>query len=251
MEGSPLKHLAVIGSLALLLISTAMAQENAGKSADEIARELANPNTPLASLKFKWQSRSFEGDLPGANDQSSTSLVFQPALPFALENGDVIFFRPAILLQLDQPVFDAEDLDFHSKLGLGDTVFDLAYARTTKKGLLMAVGVVSSVPTATDGELGSDRWTLGPEILIGKLSKKSVVGIFPNHQWDIAGSGEAEISVTTVQVFGTYLPSGGWTVGTVPIMSYDHKADQWTIPLNFSLGRTIVIGERPWRSAWS
>ncbi len=42
-------------------------------SADEIAAELANPNTPLASLTFKLQFRGFTGDLPNADDQGYRS----------------------------------------------------------------------------------------------------------------------------------------------------------------------------------
>ena len=48
------------------------------QDADEIARELANPNTPLASLNFKNQFRFFDGDLPDASDQWSYTLLFQP-----------------------------------------------------------------------------------------------------------------------------------------------------------------------------
>jgi len=39
-------------------------EEQHGKSADEIAKELANPNTSLASLTFKNQFRWYTGDLP-------------------------------------------------------------------------------------------------------------------------------------------------------------------------------------------
>ncbi|MFK7852163.1 MAG: hypothetical protein AB8D78_14395, partial [Akkermansiaceae bacterium] len=41
------------------------------KSAEEIAKELANPNTPLASLNFKNQFRWFDGALPNSGDQFS------------------------------------------------------------------------------------------------------------------------------------------------------------------------------------
>jgi len=50
-------------------------------SADEIAKSLANPNTPLASLTLKTQYRAFKGDLPNASDQNSTTLLFQPSFP--------------------------------------------------------------------------------------------------------------------------------------------------------------------------
>jgi hypothetical protein len=55
--------------LILLTTLSSQAQEKA-KSAEEAARELANPNTPLATLNFKLQFHGFEGSLPGANRQN-------------------------------------------------------------------------------------------------------------------------------------------------------------------------------------
>lgn len=63
----------------------------AEQSAEEVAQQLANPNTPLASLNFKFQYRSFEGDISGVNDQSGTMVLFQPAFPFKLDNGGQVF----------------------------------------------------------------------------------------------------------------------------------------------------------------
>lgn len=65
-------------------------------SAEEIAQKLANRNAPLASLTFRLQHRTYEGDLPDAGDQSNTTLTFQPTFPFSLDNGDVVFSRPSI-----------------------------------------------------------------------------------------------------------------------------------------------------------
>ena len=67
------------------------------------------------------------------------------------------------------------------------------------------------------------------------------------YQTDIAGSGDADISLTTVNAFATYLPGGGWNVGTAPIMSYDHENSDWTLPINFSIGKTLIWMGRPWK----
>jgi hypothetical protein len=216
-------------------------------SADEIAQSLANPNTPLASQTFKIQYRLFEGDLPDADDQDGTLVLYQPAFPFPLANGATVFFRPAIPLIFDQPYFDAAEGDFDSVDGIGDIGFDLAYGRTTSTGLLWAVGMISTLPTATEDELGPDRWSLGPEFLVGKLTQSYVVGALTTHQWDIGGSGDADINLTTVNAFATFLPGGGWNVGTAPIMSYDHENSQWTLPINLSFGKTVIWKGRPWK----
>ena len=220
---------------------------HAEKSAEEVAASLANPNTPLASLTLKLQTRIYEGDLPGADDQVGTNLLFQPSFPTPLPNGDLIIFRPAIPLQFDLPVFSASDQRFDDEFGLGDISFDLAYAHTTESGILLAAGLVSTLPTATNDALGADRFTLGPELLIGKVTKDYVIGLFPNHQWDIGGSGDADINLTTMQLFGTWLPGGGWNVGSSPILSYDHDVNEWTIPLNLSVGRTVIRAGRAWK----
>lgn len=216
-------------------------------SADEIAKSLANPNTPLASQTFKFQYRTFDGDLPHADDQSSTMVLYQPAFPFPLDNGATVFFRPAVPIFFDQPVFDASEGDFDSSNGLGDIGFDLAYGRTTQSGVLWALGMVSTLPTATEDELGPDRWSLGPEVLIGKLTSEYVLGALVTYQTDIAGSGNADISLTSINAFGTILPGGGWSIATAPIMSYDHENSDWTVPLNFTLGKTVIWGGRPWK----
>ena len=223
---------------------SAMAAE---QTADEIAKSLANPNTPLASLNFKFQQRSFEGDIAGADSQDGTMLLFQPSLPFPTASGKTVFFRPAIPILIAQPVFQGGG-DWNDESGIGDITFDLAIGSTDKEtGILTAFGIISTLPTATKDELGADRYTLGPEFLIGKLTKDYVIGAFPNHQWDIGGSGDADVNLTTVQFFGTLLPGGGWNYGSSPILSYDHKGNEWTIPLNFSFGKTVISGGRPFK----
>lgn len=216
-------------------------------SAEELAKSLANPNTPLASQTFKFQYRTFDGDLPGAGGESSSLLLYQPAFPFPLNSGATVFFRPAVPIIVDQSYFDASQGEFDSTSGLGDIAFDLAYGRTTDSGLLWAAGLVSTLPTATEDELGPDRWSLGPEFLIGKLSSTYVLGALLTYQTDIAGSGDADISLTTVNAFATWLPGGGWNVGSAPIMSYDHENSQWTLPVNLTAGKTVIWNGRPWK----
>ncbi len=85
---------------ALAFCSSAQAQS----SAEETARELANPNTALASLTFKNIYTAYTGNLPGADGESGFTTLFQPSLPFPLENGAKIIFRPAVPIIIDAPV---------------------------------------------------------------------------------------------------------------------------------------------------
>jgi hypothetical protein len=97
----------VISTFALMvgLTSIALAEDDKPTN-EEIAKELANPNTALTSLKFQFQYFSFEGDLPRADDQDMFRIFLQPVLPFPLESGKTVWVRPGIPLVFDQPVFD-------------------------------------------------------------------------------------------------------------------------------------------------
>jgi hypothetical protein len=182
-------------------VASASEEGEAKPSMDEIAKELANPNTSVASLTFKTQFRTFEGDLGDADEQSSTTLLFQPALPFKRDDGSKIIWRPAVPFLVDQPLFEGGS-DWDEESGMGDISFDLAYAFAPEKddpGKLVAVGIFSSLPTGDDDLGFGETTTLGPELLYGRISKEKIWGLFPSHQWDI--DGDVDVSLTSLQIF--------------------------------------------------
>lgn len=236
----------LLHSLAATQLARAQARPLPGElTADEAARELANPNTPLASLTLKNQYRWYKGQLPGAEDQDNYTMLFQPVFPFPVSDIDTIFFRPAIPLLVEQPVF--KNGKFGDKTGLGDIGFDLAYGRTEKSGLLWAGGLVSTLPTATSSSLAGKHWTLGPEFFVGLFKSWGVVGLFPNHQWDIAGWGKGHVNASQIQAFAVFLPGDGWSVGSAPIMNYNWVSGEWTIPVQVQVSKTVKIGSTPWK----
>lgn len=210
-------------------------------SAEETAKQLANPNTPLASLTLKSQWTHWDGSLSGAAGLDSQTFLFQPSFPFPINQTDSIFIRPAFPYLVDQSVVDAFG-NVGTESGFGDMGMDFAFGRTTKSGILTAAGMVAGIPIGADG-LSSNTWTLGPELFIGKISKKGVVGIFPSHQWDV--SGPRTTSLTTIQPILTYLAGGGWAIGTTGSMSYNWEAEQWTIPIQLLISKTMKIGKLP------
>lgn len=252
--------LALAASAVVIGMIQLAAAENSTSSKEEIAKELANPNTALASMKLQIQYYSFDGDLPLADDQDMVKLYFQPTLPFPFDNGYTLWVRPGVPIVFDQPIYDVNTRRIGSDSGLGDITLDVQYGTTLENGFLWSLGFSGILPTASN-DLGSELWTLGPGFQLGHISKNSVLGIFANHQWDIAGEGksspelpylqlpesEAEVSLTAIQLFATFLPGGGWNVGTMPIMTYNHESEQWTIPLHLTVGKTFIINGRPWK----
>jgi len=232
---------------AFVVSSSAVGAEE-GISADEAAKELANPNTAVASLTLKNQFTWYKGELPGADDQFNYMALFQPVFPFPREDGAKIIFRPAIPLIVGKPV--PTPTGFDDRSGMGDIAFDVVYAFPSKgDGMLYALGVFSSLPTATVDGLGMKEWTLGPEFLVGKLGAKYIALLFPSHQWNVAGWSGRSVNASMIQAGLIFLPGGGWKVGSAPIMSYAWNNEQWTFPLNLQVGKTVMFGKSPWKLA--
>jgi len=249
------KVFAIVFAVTLCLASQALGQGkegHEGKSADEIAKELANPNNSLASLTFKNQYRWYTGDLPGADDQDNYTLLFQPVFPFTLSptasGGKAnLFVRPAfpILFEQPVPVLGSSGLDYDDVSALGDIGFDIGYGVTEKTGLLWAFGMVGTLPTATDSAVAGKQLRLGPEALIAKFYKWGLWGLFPSHQWDVSGWDDTTYSTSQLQLFLKFLPGGGWSVGTTPIMNYNWESEEWTVPLNLAVSKTVMFGSTP------
>jgi hypothetical protein len=219
----------------------------AAASADEIAAQLSNPASAVASLTFRNQFRWFEGDLPGADDQSSYTIFFQPILPFPLANKDKIIWRPGVSLVVDKPIFDPGKPGFDGKTGLTDIISEQIYTHTTENGIILGGGFITTLPTGTSSELTSGQWSLGPDVVLGKLSKKYVLVGIANHQWDVTGWTDNNVNLTTLSAILTFLPGGGWNWGSAPVMTYDWENEQWTIPLQINVGKTVVLNGRPWK----
>ena len=110
---------------------------------------------------------------------------------------------------------------------------------------ITALGMVGTLPAATDSDVAGKQWRLGPEALIANFEKWGLYGIFPSHQWDVAGWNDGYYSNTQIQLFLRYLPGGGWAIGSTPIMNYDWKTSDWTIPLQIVVSKTAKAGKMP------
>ena len=197
-------------ALALVVgLSSVSAAENDKPTSNEIAKELANPNTVLTSLKLQNQYFSFDGDLPLANEQDMFMFYLQPVLPFPLKNGKTLWVRPGVPFVIDQPIYDTDSRRLGSQSGLGDITLDVQYGKTLESGFLWSIGFSSIFPTAFKEGLGSEVFALGPGFQLGRIREKSIFGVFANHVWDIAGESKSSPDLP-------YLRRNGWLASAWP-----------------------------------
>ena len=248
-------HPALVASwcavLTLAVHSSALSQTSSdeGRSAAEVAAELANPNTTLGTLGFPIDFVRYGGDLPAAGEQNGFKISFQPSLPVPLGAGLNFFARPLVPVSLSQPV--PTPAGFESRAGLGDIGFDAGVGKTFPSGLIAIGGIVGSLPTATDDALGTDQFLLGPEALVGWVQKWGAIGVLVTQSWHVSGGNEGEeASVTGGQYFYTFNLANAWQISAQPTWSYNHKAaegDRLALPVGIGVSKTVIAGKTPWK----
>ncbi len=220
-------------------------------SASEIAAELSNPNTAMGTMNLNLDYTTYQGDLPAAGKQTQTRLLFQPSLPYPLDEGTNVFMRPAIplVVQQDIPVGIGEYDEVTWELG--DIGFDLSLGKSLPGGIILIGGLVGSLPTATDDAIGTDQWLLGPEAAIAVMRPWGVMGLLVTQQWDVAGDDDFDTNVTGGQYFYAFNLGGGWQINGSPTFSYNHEArngdNRLAFPLAIGVSRTLFLGGRPWK----
>lgn len=254
-----MKHHKIMSTVLGLCLSLLVGVQGvlaAEKSIDAAAKELANPAGTLSSLNFNIQYNEYSGDLPHSDDQDSTSLVFQPVLPFPVgDKGRNILFRPAVPLLFDQPIFDAKKADFDDlDFNMGDISFDLVYAGTDMKdkhnGFLWGFGIAGTFPTATDDAIAGDQWRVGPEFFGGIVREWGLAGALVSNQFNVGGSNDDTYSTLTAQYFYAYGLGNGWQISAAPVLVYDWKADggdAWTVPIGLGIAKTTKIKGDIWK----
>jgi len=224
-------------------------------SLDEIAKELANPNTTLGTLNVPIDYVSYKGDLPGASSQESWRVSFQPILPYPLNETTNLYVRPNIPVLIDQPVPDVsptQDRNFgNSGTDLGDITFDIAIGKLFPSKTVLAGGIAGTLDTATNDDVGLGQTLLGPEIALAQIFDWGVFGVLVTHQWDVAGDDDFDTSITAGQYFYTINLTNGWQIQGQPTWSYNHEAasgeEKWTLPVGTGVAKTMRIGKTPWK----
>ena len=256
-----MKHLSLILFLFLTLCLKAQEEEKAA-STDELAKELANPNATLGTMAFPIDFIMYNGELPDANKQFSTSINFQPSLPISLTQGVNLFVRPFIPVILTQPFYG--DNGFEQKgINLGNISADVAVGKTWPSKTITIVGAFAGFPTATDKALRTKEVTLGPEIMVAQLFSWGALGVMVNHAWGVSGNTDDEVdpdefsimeniprhaSITAGQYFYVVNLKNAWQITGQPTWAYNHRADKggrFTFPIGTGVNKVTKFGKLP------
>jgi hypothetical protein len=254
-----MKRCTVLASLALVLCNIALAQDKpSSTSADspassaagaqasagaaaELAKKLANPISSLISVPIQV---NYDENIGPREKGSQLRINIQPVIPISLNDNWNLISRTIL------PIIDQDDILFEGRgeTGLGDIVQSLFFSpkAPTSGGLIWGVGPVALLPTATDDELGGEKWGLGPTVVALKQEGPWTFGMLANHIWSVAGDDDrADVSATFVQPFLSYITKTHTTLGLNTESTYDWNAEQWSVPVNLTVNQLLKLGTQP------
>jgi hypothetical protein len=205
--------------------------------ATELAKQSQNPvsNLTTVPLQANWDM--------GIGDRSATgtSLDVQPVIPFGITPSTNVILR-VIMPLTSQPTADGGRVS-----GLGDVVMTAFFSPAKSGRIIWGAGPVFLLPAATNNALGTEKFGLGPSVVVVTQPGPWTVGMLFNHIWSVSGSTDRNaVNQTLLQPFVYYNLGKGLAVGASMEASANWEAaEAWTAPLLFSVSKVAMLGKRP------
>ncbi|QDY68555.1 transporter [Qingshengfaniella alkalisoli] len=229
---------AFLGTVLATLCSGAVAQDGGGSSkAADLAAQSANPVSDLTSVPFQF---NYDTGI-GPEDADRLIVNVQPVTPFSLNDNWNLIVRTIVPFVYQDNAFPGQG----EQSGIGDTVqtFFLSPKAAGPGGMTWGVGPVFLWPTATDRDIGGEKWGAGLSAVVLKQQGPWTFGGLTNHIWSYAGDDDRnDISSTFLQPFVNYTWANGTSFFLNTESTYDWEAEQWSVPINTGFNKVLNLG---------
>lgn len=219
-------------------------EEQGEQEGGDLRAAVQNPVGSLISLPFQ-----FRFDYGAPNGEASF-LNIQPVYPIKVGEWNLI--NRAIIPIIDSPGEVSGTADIPNPIpgngafGLGDINFSTFLSPAEPDAVIWGIGPSLTMPTATDDELGSDKWSAGPTAVLLAQPKPWSLGILGRHLWSFTGDDDrADVNQTLLEPFVNYNLSDGWYLISDMVMLANWEANasnRWTVPLGGGVGKLLKIG---------
>jgi len=180
------------------------------------------------------------------NDRVANAFVLAPILPVLFRGGWSLVTRTVIPVVVTVPVVTDR------RTGFGDITSEVLGHKLLKgrknQFYDIALGSFVGFPSASDDFLGTGRWRLGPELVLGIAARKWVTVLVARNEWSV-GSNRTRADVNALlldYVLFFNLPKLFYLVYE-PTITADWEAsrgDRWTVPVGIGVGRHHRLPKR-------
>ena len=209
------------------------------QDATELAKQTQNPVSSLISVPFQGTWSFGLGD----NDDTATLLNIQPVMPFGVTPSTNVILR-VIMPLTSQPGSDGMRIN-----GLGDIVATAFFSPAKSGRIIWGAGPVFLLPAATNNQLGSEKFGLGPSVVALTQPGAWTIGFLFNQIWSVSGANDrSDVNQMFLQPFANYNLGNGLSVGASMEATANWEADEddtWTAPLYFNVSKVAHLGKRP------
>jgi hypothetical protein len=217
------------------------AQDSSEQKTSEIAKQAQNPIANVISVPL-------ENDFypnTGIDKEDSYVLEMKPVVPFKLSNDWNLIARTVI------PVAQVPDLapGVNGASGLGDVQTSLFFSPVIVGKVIWGAGPVISLPTATEGILGTKKVSIGPTAVALSIQGHWLFGTLVQNLFSVAGpSARPDVNQMLMQPFVNYNMRHGWYLTSSPIITSNWEVNsnnRWTVPVGGGVGRIVHFGTIP------
>jgi hypothetical protein len=225
---------------------SALSQDD--KGGGDLRSAVQNPISSLISLPFKF---TFEY---GAENGEATVLNVNPVVPIALGSWNLVNRALIPMGHVNGPIVAPGNPSpgrGGSTSGLGDINYSIYFSPVKYDKVIWGLGPSLNIPTASEDQLGSGKWSMGVTGVALTQPDWGTVGILGRQLWSFAGdSDRKDVSQLLIQPFANYNLDKGWFLLTDLLVTANWEADsgdRWTVPLGGGFGRVFKIGNQPIR----
>ncbi len=242
---SPLIRIAAGLCLGVIVSYSVSAEEKAGGGGD-LRSAAQNPISSLISLPFKFTVDQ------GANNGDAQILNINPVVPVTVGDWNLVSRALIPIANVDGAIQGPNNPSpgrGNGASGLGDINYSLYFSPVKYDKVIWGVGPSINLPTASDDQLGSGKWSAGVTGVALAQPDWGTVGGLVRQLWSFAGDSDRKsVNQTLIEPFLNYNLDNGWYLTTDLVITANWQADsdnRWTVPLGGGVGKLFKVGEQP------